>query len=143
MTPGVSFRVPDGLGKCGMHTRTFLCTWLTLSSPTKMIRGVQIRLIGQRVWFCVLCLGYLILQKGAAAIELRGARLFKSGPIQISADGKWAWMVNPDNDSVSRLETATEAVTEFKLPAGEKHAPKGCSIKEDGSEVYVACHDSD
>ncbi|MEW6160461.1 MAG: hypothetical protein AB1813_23765 [Verrucomicrobiota bacterium] len=78
------------------------------------------------------------------AAELRGARLFKSGPIQISADGQWVWWVNPDNDSVSRLHTSSEVVDEFPLPdPGLKDAPKGLSLKEDGSEVWVACHDSD
>lgn len=52
-------------------------------------------------------------------------------------------MVNPDNDSVSRLDTTDESLVEFRLPAGNKHAPKGLSLKEDGSEVWVACHDSD
>jgi DNA-binding beta-propeller fold protein YncE len=77
------------------------------------------------------------------AQELKGARLFKSGPIQITADGAFVWCVNPDNDSVSRLETATDTVTEHILPAGLKHHPKGLSVREDGSEVWVACHDSD
>jgi len=72
-----------------------------------------------------------------------GARLFKSGPIQITADGSSVWSVNPDNDSVSRLETATGALAEYRLPAGARHNPKGLSTTEDGREVWVACHDSD
>ncbi len=76
--------------------------------------------------------------------DLRGARLFKSGPIQITADGSAVWCANADNDSVTRIETATEAVTEFVLPdPAIKDAPRGISVKEDGSEVWVACHDSD
>src|SRR6185436_4961680 len=76
------------------------------------------------------------------------ARSFKSGPIQITADGSAVWVVNPDHDSVSRILTSTETVTEFPLPqpAGgplDRHAPRGLSVKEDGSEVWVACHDSD
>lgn len=77
------------------------------------------------------------------AAELRGARSFKSGPIQITADGTFVWSVNPDNDSVTRLDTATDEVLEVRLPGAGKHNPKGVSIREDGSEIWVACHDSD
>lgn len=79
----------------------------------------------------------------APATDLRGARLFKSGPIQITADGASVWCVNPDNDSVSRLGTASGLVTEFPLPGGTRHKPQGLSLTEDGSEIWVACHDSD
>jgi DNA-binding beta-propeller fold protein YncE len=76
-----------------------------------------------------------------------GARSFKSGPIQITGDGAYVWVVNPDHDSVSRIATATDAVSEFPLPASgsppQHHAPSGLSLSEDGSEVWVACHDSD
>src|SRR5262245_14565261 len=79
--------------------------------------------------------------------EGAGARSFKSGPIQITADGTRVWVVNPDHDSVSRIDTSTDAVVEFPLPqpAGppERHNPTGLSVMEDGSEVWVACHDSD
>src|SRR5947207_12509338 len=71
-----------------------------------------------------------------------GARSFKSGPIQITADGRWVWVVNPDSGSVSRIDTASDAVVEFPLPdAGA--LPLGLSVREDGSEVWVAAHDSD
>lgn len=73
-----------------------------------------------------------------------GARSFKSGPIQITADGAWVWVVNPDSDSVSRLETATDKAVEFPLPdPATRDNPLGLSVREDGSEVWVACHDSD
>ncbi len=76
-----------------------------------------------------------------------GARSFKSGPIQITADGSTVWVVNPDHDSVSRLDTATDAVVELPLPqaAGPpvRHNPTGLSVMENGAEVWVACHDSD
>lgn len=74
----------------------------------------------------------------------QGARLFKSGPIQSSADGAWVWVANPDHDSVARIDTSNDTVTEFVLPdPATKDAPRGLSVKEDGSEVWVACHDSD
>ncbi len=77
-----------------------------------------------------------------------GARSFKSGPIQITADGSKVWVVNPDHDSVSRIDTANETVAEYALPQSGggppvRHAPRGLSVMEDGSEVWVACHDSD
>lgn len=88
---------------------------------------------------CVFSSGAL----GQAGPGPKGARLFKSGPIQITADGAFVWSVNPDNDSVSRLETATGALSEYRLPAGLRHNPKGLSTTEDGREIWVACHDSD
>src|SRR5258706_2465006 len=76
-----------------------------------------------------------------------GARSFKSGPIQITADGSTVWVVNPDHDSVSRLDTATDVVLEIGLPqaAGPpiRHNPLGVSVMENGTEMWVTCHDSD
>jgi DNA-binding beta-propeller fold protein YncE len=77
------------------------------------------------------------------ALPADGARLFKSGPIQVTADGATVWVANEDNDSVTRIRTADDAVLEVPLPAGARHRPRGLSVKEDGSEVWVACHDSD
>ncbi|HXJ55184.1 MAG TPA: cytochrome c peroxidase [Verrucomicrobiae bacterium] len=91
-------------------------------------------------------LGLLILglNSTTSGADLRGARLFKSGPIQITADGTHVWCVNPDNDSVTRLDTASEQASEFLLPSTSgRHVPRGLSLKEDGSEVWVTCHDSD
>lgn len=97
-----------------------------------------------------LVIGVLVLGVAGGIVPALalGARSFKSGPIQITADGSMLWVVNPDHDSVTRVATATETVIEFPLPqpAGgppEKHKPRGLSVKEDGSEVWVACHDSD
>ena len=91
--------------------------------------------------FAAFCLCFSLAAQTTPA--LRGARLFKSGPIQITADGQFVWTVNPDNDSISRLQTSNETATEFTLPAGSKHAPKGLSLTENGSEIWVAAHDSD
>ena len=44
-----------------------------------------------------------------------GARLAKSGPIGITADGLTVWVVNRDHDSVSRIDVATLMATEFAL----------------------------
>ena len=62
-----------------------------------------------------------------------GARSFKTGPIQITSDGRTVWVANPDNDSVTRIDTATDAALEIPLPAPGPHAPHGVSVKEDGS----------
>lgn len=90
------------------------------------------------------CLLPLSLALAAAPAEAAGARLYKSGPIQITADGSAVWLVNPDNDSVTRILTATEAVLEVPLPdPGTSHSPRGLAVADDGSEAWVACHDSD
>src|SRR5262245_32483070 len=79
-----------------------------------------------------------------ALLHGAGARLLESGPIQVTADGGWVWVANRDNDSVSRLDTTNEIVTEFVLPdPGTPDSPRGLSVKEAGSEIWVACHDSD
>jgi len=86
----------------------------------------------------------LLLFSATGKVRAAGARLFKSGPIQITADGRWVWCANADNDSVTRIDTTTDAATEFVLPEpARKDSPRGLSVKEDGSEVWVACHDSD
>ena len=95
--------------------------------------------------FAVLVVASLLGSHPALAA---GARSFKSGPIQITANGAAVWVVNPDHDSVSRIDTATSVVTEFTLPQAAggpiiHHNPRGLSVAEDGSEVWVACHDSD
>ena len=80
----------------------------------------------------------------APVLHAQGARHFKTGPIQITADGQWVWVANHDNNSVSRIHTTTQAVAEFVLPnIGMSHSPRGLAVTEDGSEVWVACHDSD
>jgi DNA-binding beta-propeller fold protein YncE len=87
---------------------------------------------------CVVSLGI------AGDATAAGARLFKSGPIQITAHGAWVWVANQHNDSISRIETSTQTVTEYPLPdPAVRDSPRGLSLKEDGSEVWLACHDSD
>jgi DNA-binding beta-propeller fold protein YncE len=87
---------------------------------------------------------FALLTFSEASLLAAGARLFKSGPIQITADGRSVWVANTDNDSVTRINTTNDAVNEYVLPdPGTKDSPRGLSVKEDGSEVWVACHDSD
>ena len=70
-----------------------------------------------------------------------GARSFKSGPIQVTADGGTIWTANTDNDSVSRLRAADRTVAEFQIPAPAE--PTTLSVTGDGREVWVACRASD
>src|SRR5687768_9285522 len=84
-----------------------------------------------------------ILLLAAPGVRAVGARSFKSGPVQITADGAAVWVANADQDTVTRYDVAGSAATEMPLPAGQKHLPRGLSVTEDGAEVWVACHDSD
>ena len=78
--------------------------------------------------------------------ELRaeGAILYKGGPIQVTEDGATVWVVNPDHDAVSAIDTATGSVSYHELPAASAgaHRPRGLGVVPDGDEVWVACHDS-
>ncbi|MCB1034946.1 MAG: beta-propeller fold lactonase family protein, partial [Acidobacteria bacterium] len=86
----------------------------------------------------------LLAFMAAAPLHAAGARLYKSGPIQITADGAFVWVANGDNDSVSRITTATDAVLEVPLPdPGTRHSPRGLAVTDDGSQVWVACLESD
>lgn len=102
----------------------------------------KLRSFSKLRWLTVFLFAWLVFSE--AGVLAVGARLFKSGPIQTTADGRWVWVANADNDSVTRINTANDAVTEFVLPdPGTKDSPRGLSVKEDGSEIWVACHDSD
>lgn len=104
------------------------------------------------LWFCSLL---LVTPLGATALGA-GAYLHKSGPIQITVDGSNVWVVNPDHHTVVRIETALplddpndpnnpnpSRVVGFALPtAGLSCRPLGLDVLADGSEVWVACHDT-
>jgi hypothetical protein len=77
----------------------------------------------------------------AAAV---GPRLFKSGPIQISADGRWLWVANAHANSLSRIDTESGQSQHFATgDAAIGDSLKGLSVMEDGSEVWAAAHDTD
>jgi len=113
----------EGLAECSVRVKTFLL-------PRALL---------------VLVLVFL----AADGLALPGARSFKSGPIQVTADGSAVWVANPDHDSVSRIGVPANGVTEYPLPqpappaAPEHHEPRGIAVREDGSEIWVACHASD
>lgn len=87
-----------------------------------------------------------VLATFSAPAGADGARHFKSGPIQITADGSTVWVANRDHDSVSRItvgaSAATDVVVEYPLPVSCSK-PLGLAVMDDGSEVWVACHDTD
>jgi DNA-binding beta-propeller fold protein YncE len=73
-----------------------------------------------------------------------GARLFKSGPIQITADGRWVEVADAHADAVARIDTRTASATSFPLPdPAARDLPRGLAVTEDGAEVWVAAHDAD
>jgi YVTN family beta-propeller protein len=58
-----------------------------------------------------------------------------SGPVQITADDKTVWVVNPDTDSV----TAVDAQTNQRGPEyGVGDEPRNLAISPDGAYVFVA-----
>lgn len=74
----------------------------------------------------------------------QGPRLFKSGPVQITADGRWLWVANAHANSVSRIDTQTYDVKNFRTgeaPQGDNL--KGLTVMENGSEVWATAHDTD
>lgn len=74
----------------------------------------------------------------------QGPRLFKSGPLQITADGRWLWVADAHSNSVSRIDTETYDVRTFRTsdaPGGDNL--KGLSVMENGSEVWATAHDTD
>lgn len=90
-----------------------------------------------------ICALVLWLQTGFVA-QAAGAFLQKSGPIQITADGAYVWLVNPDHDSVSRLRTSDNDVTVVPLPpTGGPQNPRGLAIHPQNAAVWVAAMDSD
>lgn len=72
-----------------------------------------------------------------------GDRAFKSGPIQVTADGRWVWAVNAHSPMVYRIDTRDQSVASFLLPSPATDSPRGLSVLEDGSEVWVASQDPD
>ena len=86
------------------------------------------------------CLVSLSLSLVAHEARADGARSFKSGTVQITADGRFVWAVNTDVGTISRFDTMASTVREFNVPACE---PRGLAVKEDGSEVFVTCGPAD
>jgi YVTN family beta-propeller protein len=58
-----------------------------------------------------------------------------SSPIALSNDKAFVWVVNPDDDSVSVINAATDAVI-FRLTVGDE--PQSIALDPDGEYAYVA-----
>lgn len=58
-----------------------------------------------------------------------------SSPITLSADGGLAWVVNPDDDSVSVIRTDTDVVIK-KIPVGDE--PQSVAVDPNNQFAYVA-----
>lgn len=124
-------------------------TWSQMSRPSTaqsdFARAVQLPLHTRsqhRAVALVFCAIVFLSALSSVPAAADGARHYKSGPIQITADGATVWVANRDHDSVSRITVATDAVAEYTLPAGCTK-PLGLAVLDDGSEVWVTCHDSD
>jgi hypothetical protein len=76
----------------------------------------------------------------AVSVRAQGARHFKSGPIQVTADGRWVWVANDTSGSVTRLDTRTEGVRELVVSGCW---PGGVSIREDGRVLWITCPEQD
>ncbi len=73
-----------------------------------------------------------------------GPRLFKSGPIQISADGRWLWVANAHASRLSRIDTESGHSQDFAIGhAGVGAGMNGLSVLENGAEVWATAHDTD
>jgi YVTN family beta-propeller protein len=75
----------------------------------------------------------------ALASEARGAKTFKnptnSSPIQISANARFVWVVNPAGDSVSVIRTRDRQVVKT-IKVGDE--PQSLAIDPEDKHVYVA-----
>ncbi len=78
-------------------------------------------------WRLLLCL--LLAMGGPANLHSAGARLFKSGPVQISANGLWVWVANQDNDSVARINTAHPS-SPWNVPGAGRLLGSGTNVAE-------------
>jgi YVTN family beta-propeller protein len=75
----------------------------------------------------------LILATGSAFGQ--AGRPTRSSAIAVTPDGSRVWVVNPDSNSVTVLETAGDTVV-GEIPAGG--SPRTLAIGPDGGRVYVA-----
>lgn len=68
-----------------------------------------------------------------------GVEAARSSAIAVAPDGSRVWVVNPDSNSVTVLETAGDTVV-AEIPVGE--APATLAVAPDGARVFVANTDS-
>ena len=72
----------------------------------------------------------------ATADAMRPGPPTSSSPIALTSDDRFAWVVNPDNNSVSVIEVGGDVNTKVaEVPVGED--PQRLAISRDGRRVYV------
>lgn len=81
----------------------------------------------------------LFLAIPASSLAATGMVRYKSGPIAITQDGSTVWVVNPDNDTVTRIAAGPDTVV-ATVSVGDN--PKNLAISPDGSEVWVTNFES-
>ncbi len=86
-----------------------------------------------KLLFALVALVVIGLPQGAFGV---GAFLHKSGAIQVTANGQFVWVVNPDHDSVTRITVGGSfyLVSQFPLTPGERHKPQGLAISANNLE---------
>lgn len=86
--------------------------------------------------------GGMIATRSARATVMNaptGPRPTASSSVAITTDGSTAWLVNPDTDSIARIDLATDARSgEFTVGAD----PRGIAIDASG-RIWVTAHDAD
>jgi YVTN family beta-propeller protein len=80
------------------------------------------------------CLLGLLVSSSAA---IGDATSSSSGPIGLTSDDRYVWVVNPDNNSVSVLSVGADANRKLaEIPVGEE--PRSLAITADNQKVYVS-----
>lgn len=79
------------------------------------------------------------LLAATAAFAAAGLTRLKSGPIAISPDASSVWVVDPDADLVTRIDTGPDTVV-AQIAVGDD--PRNLSITPDGNEVWVTNYGS-
>src|SRR6059036_348724 len=79
----------------------------------------------------------LLAATAAAKPKKAEEQTTSSGPIALSPDDRFVWVVNPDNNSVSVFEVAGDANHKVgEIGVGEE--PRFVTIAPDGKTVYVS-----
>ena len=106
-----------------------------MCSPMERMRIPLAREAGRAIGLGALLLLLLLV----LASDARGAKAFKtptnSSPIQISANARFVWVVNPAGDSVSVIRTRDRQVIKT-IKVGDE--PQSLAIDPDDKHVYVA-----
>lgn len=126
----LEFRFDAGDGRPKTAWTSADSVGFTYDEPGHYRALVQVRDPSGSIATASLNLTVLVAPVGPAPIH--------SNSIAIAPDGR-AWVVNPDNDSIARVDAAA-ATLELEVPVGAD--PRSLAVDGDGN-VWVACHDDD